>query len=482
MVNKLNNAGVETTHPEYDKVIDKWQAVDDVVASDIDTYLRNVAMCETDDDQKAKRQKEYVEGAILDNFTQKTLSGLTGAAFMKPPTIDLQSNLDYLLEDVDGVGCTLEQQAKQVVEQDLRKGRVGLLVDMPQLEKGQSITLASMENGSTVPRIYLYHAENIINWNYRRFGSAQKLSLVVLREEKKRYANDIFSHDMECQYRVLGLDEEGFYYQQVFDSNAVAGEQIYPMQNGKRMSDIPFFFIGVQDNTASVDASPLFPIAELNIGHYRNSADTEENSFICSQAMLILALSDQINADQWAKENPKGVQIGSRRGLNVGHGGSAEFIQAAESDKAMRLMEMKKQQAVELGAQIITPSQQVTAESARIQQSVNHSVLSAITQNTTMAYRDALTECAKFLGTEYTSDFKVNQDFYFAMLTSQDRAQWVMEIQQGVTPRTLYYRKLRETGDFPDDWTDEDIDRALQNDMNNLLGFTASPPTEEDAE
>jgi hypothetical protein len=453
------SSNVSSTHPDYRDNLSKWQLVDNVIKSNVKQYLRNVGKSEKDPEKQVDRQKEYEQGAILDNFTQKTLTGLTGSAFLKPPSIDLQANLEYLLDNVDGVGTTLAQQAKEAVDQDLRKGRFGLLVDMPQTN-GET-TLASMENGSTVPRISAYYAEKIINWSYVSIGSSKKLNLVVLLEEVDK-SNDIFLHETELQYRVLALDENGYYYQQLYDAKGNKGEQIYPRQNGRLVDHIPFYFIGVSDNTATPDASPLYPIAEVNVGHYRNSADTEENSFVCSQAMLILALGDNMHPEQWEKSNPDGVRVGSRRGLNVGSGGSAQFIQAAESDKAQKLMEMKKQQAVELGAQIIQPGVQVTAETARIQQSVNHSVLSSIASNVTAAYRDALAECAAFLGSNYDSDFSLNQDFHMVVLTAQDRAQWVAEIQQGISPRTLYYKKLREAGLYPDDWTDEQIAEELE--------------------
>lgn len=474
---------VSTTHPEYDDNIEKWQKVDDVIKGDVTKYLRNVGKNEPKPENSASRQLEYEEGAILDNFSQKTLTGLTGAAFMKPATVELQSNLAYLEEDIDGVGTTLEQQAKDAVDQDLRKARLGLLADMPTQEKGRELSISDNQDPIKSPRIHIYYAQSIINWRYRRIGSAQKLELVVLTEEINKDKNDIFTHETETQYRVLALDEEGFYYQQVYDSDGNPQEPVYPQQAGSNMTEIPFFFVGVSSNTATVDASPVYPIVELNLGHFRNSADTEENSFVCSQAMLVLALSEQISAAEWKKENPEGVKIGSRRGLNVGPGGSAQFIQAEESDKAMRLMEMKKQQAVELGAQIITPSQQVTAETARIQQSVNHSVLSAVTTNVTRAYRDALAQCAAFLGTEYTSTVKINQDFYFSILSAQDKAQWVTEIMQGVTPRAFYYQKLREAGEIPEEMDNDEIQALLDEQgptMGFGIGFGEVPPNAEE--
>lgn len=456
----MSNEDVKEQHPQYKKNVDRWVKVDKVIDSDVEGFLRNVGKNEKET-KRVERQKEYADGAILDNFTLKTLSGLTGTVFMKPPTIEMQTNLEYLVDDVDGAGTTLEQQSKEAVDQCIRKGRYGLFVDMPKNESGQAVSIADNESGKILPRISRYYAGSIINWNYRKFGSVRLLDLVVLAESRSS-ATSIYSHEQEEVYRVLALDKDGFYYQFEIDSEFNATNPIYPLENGNRMRAIPFYFIGSISNTADVDPSPLFPIATLNIGHYRNSADTEENSFVCSQAMLIIALSAEMNATDFNRDNPDGVQVGSRRGLNVGAGGSAEFIQAEPSDKAQSLMVMKKEQAVQLGAQIITPSQQITAESARIQQSVNTSILATISKNTTSAYSKGLEQCSRFLGTEYASEFKLNQDFHLTIMTAQDRAQWTAEIMQGISPKTLYYKKLRESGDFPDDWTDDMIDEKVQ--------------------
>ena len=483
----LKVGGKLATHPEYDKNIHRWQKVDDVITGDVDRYLRNVGASESDGEIALKRQSEYIDGAILHNFTLRTRDGMQGAVFMKPPTIELPSQLEYLFDDCDGNGMSIEQQMQESVDQCLRKGRLGLLVDMSSVE--EIPTIAQIESGEISPRIQMYTAQDIIDWKTMRIGSINRLQQIVLREEYDtglRVGTDEYTPNY--QYRVLGLDENYQYYQEIWyldksqtmQQAATSGElRIYPKINGALSREIPFFFIGADNNSYRVSTQPLLPIAELNIGHYRNSADTEENSFVCSQAMLIIALSQQMDAETFAEQNPNGVQVGSRRGLNVGPGGTAQFIQASESDKAMRLMERKEEQAVQLGAQLITPSQQVTAETARIQQGANGSVLCNISNNVTSAYQKAVEMCGLFLGVTELPEIELSKDFFYQTLTAQERAQWVSEVMSGITPVELFYRKLVQTGQYPEDIQKEDIDKML-NDQQPMGGFAAEPEQQEE--
>lgn len=473
------NQSINSTHPDYDDALPDWEKVDNVIDGDVNQYLRNVAKCESTQQKKTDRQKEYEEGAILHNFTLRTRDGMQGAMFLRTPTIELPDNLNYLKDNADGNGLGLEQHMQESADQVLRKGRAGLLVDMPTTEEAP--TIAQMERGEMVPRIQMYKAEDILNWRTVRFGSINKLMRIVVREE---YDASLFGFNSDYipqyQYRVLGLDDSGLYYQEVWYADKQGSFEsggnirIEPIANGSRLNYIPFFFEGADNNTYRIGTKPLLPIAELNVGHYRNSADTEENSFVCSQAMLIIALSEQVDAKVFADENPNGVQVGSRRGLNVGPRGDAKFIQAEESDKAMRLMEKKEEQAIQLGAQLITPSRQVTAETARIQQGANGSILSSISTNISDAYRKAIAACQDFLGSNGEFQLQLTQDFFYESLTAQERAQWVSEIMTGITPVELYYSRLRQTGEYPEDATNEEIERMLS-EQPPMGGFAAGP-------
>lgn len=486
----VQDLGVQTRHPEYDKALPNWQKVDDVINSDVKKYLRNIGKNEEDPTYAAQRQEEYEEGAILHNFTLNTRNGMQGAIFMRPPVIDLPPKIADIIINADGNNMSLSQQAQSAVDQVLRKGRLGLLADMPSvppLEDGEKRVLskAEVESITMMPRIQMYPAQSIINWSTTKVGSINKLSLVVLMEEYDDPAlSSIFAIKTAVQYRVLAMDENGNYYQQVYREVSVkahedrkfnASEPVYGRQNGSLMTDIPFYFIGSEDNDHNVDTQPLLPMAILNIGHYRNSADTEENSFLCGQAMLTLNLTGMDISD-FNKSNPDGVRIGSRRGLIAT---DAKFIQAEESDKAMKLMDIKEKQAVQIGAQLISESKVITAESARIQQGANASALSSVSSNVTDGYRRALAQCARYLAVDPDKiEFSLNKEFFFTTLTAQDKAQWVSEIMSGISPKALYYQKLRDAGEYPDDWTDVKIRAAIEADGTG--GFEVTEIKKED--
>ena len=94
--------------------------------------------------------------------------------------------------------------------------------------------------------------------------------------------------------------------------------------------------------------------------------------------------------EQWKEANPHGVRMGSRSGHNIGYGGNAFLVQAGENNLAKQNMLDKENQAIQIGAQLITPTQQITAESARLQRGADTSVMATIARNVSMAYTDAL--------------------------------------------------------------------------------------------
>ncbi|MFW0776129.1 MAG: DUF4055 domain-containing protein [Rickettsiales bacterium] len=463
------NLGVQTQHPEYTRRVDSWNKVDEVINGDVKKFLRDVGANERNTQRKEKRNKDYSDGAVFYNFTLHTRNGMQGAIFRRPPDVDLEDALKYLADNVDGNGTPLHQQSKAAVDQDIRKGRLGLLADMPKNDGDKVLSRAEAFSDQWLPRIQMYLAQDIINWRTTRVGSVVKLSMIVLREMYEETVDEHgFYTEKYFQYRVLGLDDDGYYYQEVWRPQAAglhstynSDERFHPKQGGKKMTHIPFFFIGSEYNDYRVDTVPLEPIADLNIGHYRNSADTEENSFMASSAMLIMN-PDGLDRKKFREDNPDGVQAGSRRAILIK---DAKYIQAGESDKALRLMQVKEEQAQKIGAQMIDGGAQVTAETARIQNAANTSVLATIAENVSAAYTSVLADIAAFLGVSNGDDGEVKNklslcmDFFMTTLSAQDRAQWVAEITAGVMPASEYYAALRRSGQIHK--SNEDLEREI---------------------
>ncbi|MCR8589354.1 DUF4055 domain-containing protein, partial [Salmonella enterica subsp. enterica serovar Typhimurium] len=374
-------SGVKTKHREWLHYAPKWQKVRHALAGELVSYLRNVGLNEPDKAYGEARQAEYEAGGIVYNFTRRTLSGMVGSVMRKEPEINIPKELEYLLKNADGSGVGLIQHAQDTLMEIDSVGRGGLLVDAP--ETGAA-TAAEQNAGLLNPTIAFYTTENIVNWRLTRVGSVNRVTMVVLREtwEYNEPGNE-FETKYGEQYRVLDIDTDGNYRQRLFRFDAEGGAQedvveIYPDLGESLRGVIPFTFIGATNNDATIDDAPLLPLAELNIGHYRNSADNEESSFVVGQPTLFIYPGENLTPQSFKEANPNGIKFGSRCGHNLGYGGSAQLIQAGENNLARQNMLDKEQQAIQIGAQLISPTQQITAQSARIQRGADTSVMATI--------------------------------------------------------------------------------------------------------
>lgn len=456
--------GVKTPHRDYQKNQPKWEKVRDAVAGDLAGYLRNVGKNEPDTAYGLQRQAEYEEGAICYNFTKRTLSGMVGAVMRKDPEQVIPDKMKYIIDDADGSGVGLWQHAQDTLMEVDAVGRGGLLVDAPDVE---AATMAEQNAGKLNPVIAFYSAENVVNWRLKRVGSVNKVVFIVLREQYD-YISDSNEFLMFYgeQYRVLDI-KDGKYRQRIyrFDHNGTYTEgqdrEIFPKLGNLPVDEIPFTFVGASNNDSTIDDAPLLPLAELNIGHFRNSADNEESSFVVGQPTLFISPGDTMSIQQFKDANPNGIRMGSRSGHNIGAGGSAELIQAEANNLAKENMANKEAQAIQIGAQLITPSQQITAESARLQRGADTSVMATISNNVSEAYTRALKWVASMMGISEGAEisFKLNTEFFLQQMTAQDRTAWMADINAGLLPATAYYAALRAAGIT--NWTDKEIQQGI---------------------
>lgn len=468
---------VSSTHPDYDKNIGRWVLVRDVVNSHVKTYIKNV------DDSDLRRNERYKDDAQFTNFTARTKHGLVGAMFRKDLVVDLPTPILYLEKDSTGFGTTLTKLAQEVTGEVLQSGRYGLLVDYPASQDG--LTVDEVANLNLSARIYRYKTESIINWQTRIENGIPVLSLVVLKEWSSDLGDDGFTWIAVCHYRVLRL-VEGVYVQTLFNEDQeVINEYIPRQRDGSAWGFIPFVFVGSEDNDSDIDVAPLYDLSQLNIGHLRNSADYEESVHITGQPTLII--STDLSAEQFKDANPNGVKIGARRGHNLGSNGRGEFLQAAPNQLADVAMQRKEQQAVMIGARLITPTTiNETATAALMRHTGETSVLALIAQNV----EDALTKCLDyallFMGDESQSediDITVNKEFFDKVLDPQMLMAQLQLFNNGIVAKEDLRVILRNHGAIPEDRTDEDIDADVDNDIGSDPGLDfLIPPRDDDGD
>ena len=460
---------VTFTRPEYTAAKYRWRLVRDVckgsetVKAAGDYYLPRPNASDKSQDNK-DRYDAYKKRAVFYNATGRTKHSLVGAVFRTWPTLTVPGALGYVTKDIDGQGVSVYQQSQSVIGHLLEVGRHGLLVDYAAVEPG-TVSKADEQAGRARANVASYPAESIINWKTRQVGGQHLLSLVVLREKIDVDTADGFGSEQVTQYRVLRLDVSGVYTQEVWEEGSSNTEMTVapfaPLNGaGQPWRIIPFQFLGSENNDTSIDDSPLYDMAEVNIGHYRNSADYEEAAYLVGQPQPWMSGLDE----QWRDHLEKaGIFLGSRAPWLLPVNGACGVWQAQPNTVAKEAMDAKKQDMVSLGARLIERGSAVkTATQADNDSAAEHSVLSLVVSNVSEAYSQCLAWMAEFVNAPGEVLYKLNQDFSQITLDATILAALFNAVQGGKLPEGDFWQYLRDRGVINPEKTDDEIRDELE--------------------
>lgn len=478
---------VRFIRPELLKLLPIYELIRDCLEQQVkakgDKYLPRPNSSDVSQDN-LDRYDAYLKRAVFYDVTSRTLNGIVGQVFTNDPEIKLPELLKAVEEDANGSGVTLTQHSKETLQYVLSVGRCGLFVDYPKTEA--PATRAQMLAGDIKPTINTYAPENIINWQTKKRGAKRIVSLVVLAETYQHKLND-FEFEERPQFRVLKLDDSDVYVMEVHRDQEVQSPvetafstppkiELLPVEEmnstpvdaqGNTFNELPFTFIGAVNNDPSPDPAPLNALAELNIAHYRNSADYEESLFTVGQPTYVISGL----TEHWYKEQMKGkILVGSRSGIPLPKDAKAEILQVQPNTMAKEGMEHKEQQMKAIGAKLIEDkSVQQTATEAGIENRSETSILATGAKNVTAAYQFALQWCARFagapveIGEDKAIQFELNTDFAINRMTAQERTQLIAEWTGGAITFSEMRRSLRDSGVAS--LSDEEAKAELQKDQ-----------------
>lgn len=474
---------------ELRDILPDYQMIDDVVAgarvvkSKAAKYLPIPNAHDTSDENMA-RYHAYKTRAVFYGVTSRTLEGFIGEMFGRDPVMTTPKAMEPLVEDVNGEGVGLIQMAKETCRHVLSKGRAGLFVDYP--DTGGGASAADKEALGIRPVINMYKPTQIINWRTRKLGALTVLSLVVLEEDVEPDNNNFADANLK-QWRVLMLDPETLNYTvQLYQGKAVGGanrqvsysfvgQPVVPTDaNGAPFKRIPFMFIGANNNDTRVDKPPMYDLADLNIAHYRNSADYEESCFICGQPTPVISGLNEAWVDKYFKG---GVGLGSRAALPLPAGASAELLQAEPNTMPFEAMQHKERQMVAVGARLVEQaSVQRTATEASSETESEKSTLASVSDNVSLAFEWALGFAAEWEGlSEADITFRLNKEFSIHFSTPEARAEAIKAWQAEAISFTEMRAALRKggTATLPDQQARDEIKKDADTGAgpNNTIEF-----------
>lgn len=451
--NSYNTRNVRHVRKELKAILPQYRQIQDCIDGAPAVKKRRTTYLPQPDptnetEENRQRYEDYLTRAVFYNVTGRTLEGFVGQVFIREPVVNLPNSLDVVQADANGEGVPLNQQAKSATGYVIAKGRAGLFSDYP--ATSGEITVEEQQQGNINPTITLYQPEYIINWRTKTIGSKVYLSLVVLKEEYV-CEDDGFETKTAWQYRVLRLNDDNVYTVEIWRSTSdagfapIEGGEVIPTDSaGNAFNEIPFTFIGSKNNDSEIDNPPLYDISELNIAHYRNSADYEESSYVVGQPTPYASGLTQ----QWVDEVMGGqLKMGSLGGVMLPENGEAGLIQAEPNQMPKEGMEHKERQMVALGAKLVEQqSVQRTATEAKMENASETSVLSSIASNVSAAYQKALTWCAQFVGAGDNIEYVLNNDFDTNHMSSQEIAQVISSWVDGAITFEEMRNRLTKAG------------------------------------
>lgn len=265
---------VATEHKDYVSKKGQWRKVRVAIEGEEAVKEAGAEFLPPLSNQGSYEYTAYKMRAMFYEATGRTLQGLVGALHYKRPTLtdpDGTEDEEFFDELVPS-HIPFYSYLRDISEEVLTTGRIGLLVEV-----AKDVDSA----GGTYPYLCSYTAEDIINWRTSYEGGNEILTLVVLKEKKPNPG--MFETKYIDQWRVLSLDN-GIYTQTVYqkdesnrnqESYFIAEGPIQPTKAGKSLDHIPFYFINSGGTTSFTYRPPLLALANVNLSHYRNSADLE---------------------------------------------------------------------------------------------------------------------------------------------------------------------------------------------------------------
>ena len=435
---------VTTKHHLYDKRKLDWDQCRDAaegsraIKEGAETYLPKLT------EQTQAEYDAYKMRALWYGATARTIQGLTGSIFRKPLQLELPAPLDDHAKDITLTGVTLESFCKKAVEAVLTFGRYGILVDMPKEEPG---ALPEQNRPYWAP----YTAENITNWQTARVGGETVLTMVVLYEDHLE-ANPTDPFEVKCvpQYRVLRLINKEYVVEiwrkkttaaDAEKSDWILHETISPTFRGKPLEYIPFCFLGATDLEPTPEKPPLLDLVDVNLSHYRSSADLEHGRHFTALPTAWVAgfpteeTKLRIGSETaWVSDKPEA------------HCGMLEFT-GQGLGALEKALEHKEALMAILGARMLEPQKKSVeaADTHTARQAGETSALQSLAGSVELGFQKCLTWHARWMGQEEPEiTCEVNKVFVEARMQPAELAELVKTWQAGgMSDETLYWNMQR---------------------------------------
>ena len=464
--------GIEVTHEGYDKFIADWMDCQSVLDGGRAIKVEGTRFLPQPEGMSNDAYEAYVQRALFYGATGRTVEALTGAVFRREPTVELPTAFEDELEDVTLSGVSFQAIAQYIFSRVLGVGRHGVLIDW--------------SDTNARPYWSRYDATSITNWQTQRIGGKQVLTQVILHEIATTPSDDPFRPHQTEQYRQLKLDTlvadgtetsaaivtyeyHNIVWQPEVTKDETGREKVewkvvsdtVPKRRGELIPFIPFTFFGPGGIDPMPMRPPLIDLVEVNLAHYRVSADHKHALFLTAQPTPWVT--------GWKDIDGEDLLIGSGSAWRFDNAdakvGMLEFTGSGVEAMRLDLRDMQGQMSV-LGARLleVPPTHQEAAAAVRMRHAGDDAVLQKIAMSVGGGLSQVLRQHAWWSGTsEYdeTITASLSREFFAVRMGAQELQALLLTVQAGQMSYATFYRQLQLGGIARPGVSEEDEKHAI---------------------
>ena len=476
---------VDTPHQQHTDNLSSWSRCRDAIDGLEAMRREGAKYLPTLSGQDTQDYNAYLKRADWYAAMSRTVQGLAGAVFRKPPQIEIPDVLEHWQEDITQTGVPMAVFARALLDDLLSVGRIATYVDMAE--------------GGLEPFLISVPAEALVNWRTERIEGQQVITRAVLKEmiDRPDEADEFVVETVE-QYRVLQV-KDGVYFVQLWRKPDKKGDfepfgppmiptfrdrpllqvpELRQITNG----GLPFWIGDTTSLSADVGKPPLRDLADHNISHYRNSADLE-NALHYTGFPQPVAVGFPATAS---------LKIGTATAWTSTEIGAKAFymeysgqgLQAVQDN-----MERKKAEMAAMGARLLEEQKKgaEAADTVRLRQSGEQATLVGMVSVVEAIMGKLLSFAVVWAGQSADSiTMTINKDLVAVTATPEE----LRSLGQALTDRnisfeTFYHNLERLELTRPGVDAEEEkgaIEEQIEGDLANRLTLVGGAPDEEDDE
>lgn len=396
----------------------------------------------------------YVQRALYFNAAQRTHDGLVGMVMGRPAFEEIPAGLSEAIDYIDGRGSRLEDFARFAVSETLEVGGGLCVVDHP--ERPEGIVTAAQERAAGLrPRAMWYPLESVMEYRLGIIAGNEELVFLKLWEHYEQL-EDEWTVKSKPQVRVYDMFEGRVrvrLFRQAESGFWTLYSEAYPAgRSGQGLTYIPAVFFGPISNEPG--KPPLLDLIDINLAHYRNSADLEH-------ALHFTGLPTAYASGVRPEEVDEGLKLGSSVGYAFEDAQAKIQFASFGADGLGALkqaMDDKVQQMAALGARMLVPeaAQPESGQALAIRRAGENSALAKLADSVSRSVVLVLETMAEWMGVTGEISYSLNTDFLPGNLTGNELTALVASWQAGALTSPELFEQLKHGGIIRDDKTYEE--------------------------